>query len=91
MLYSRVTNKTFLQQLLNAYKDYTLEEQLQKMQILQKLTFRGVDVYNKDEIVHFLIDLLLSNKLNVTEKNRAYNIAAYLASKYGKADIMKDF
>jgi len=25
ILYSRVTNKTFLQQLLNAYKDYTLE------------------------------------------------------------------
>ena len=37
------------------------------------------------------MELLLNNKLNLTQKNRAYNVAAYLASRFGKANVMKDF
>ena len=48
-------------------------------------------INKKEEIVAFLIDLLMHNQLNLTEKNRAYNVAAYLASLFGKPAIMKDF
>jgi hypothetical protein len=41
--------------------------------------------------VQFLLDLLLKNKVGLTEKNRAYNVAAYLAAKFGKPAIMKNF
>lgn len=50
-----------------------------------------MEVLDRTEIVRFLIDVLLTNQLNLTDKNRAYNIAAYLASQYGKATIMADF
>ncbi len=91
ILYDRVENKTFLDQLLHAYKGYNLEQQIQMLQILEKITFRKVEVLDREEIVRFLMDLLLTNQLKLTEKNRAYNIAAYLASIYGKSALMKDF
>ena len=39
----------------------------------------------------FLVDLLSNNQLALSEKNKAYNVAAYLASIFGKPAIMKDF
>jgi hypothetical protein len=38
-----------------------------------------------------LIDVLSHKEITLTEKNRAYNVAAYLASIYGKETVMKDF
>lgn len=38
-----------------------------------------------------MIDILLQKEITLTEKNRAYNVAAYLASLFGKETIMKDF
>lgn len=37
------------------------------------------------------MDILLQKDISLTEKNRAYNIAAYLASIFGKETIIKDF
>lgn len=42
LLYDRLSNDAFLRQLLNAYKSYSLAEKIQKLEILEKLTFRGV-------------------------------------------------
>lgn len=37
------------------------------------------------------MDVLLHKEISLTEKNRAYNVAAYLASIFGKETVMKDF
>jgi hypothetical protein len=91
MLYDRVGNVSFVKQLLNAYKSYSLAEKIQKLEILEKVTFRGVEIIDKSEIVDFLMDILFNKDITLTDKNRAYNVAAYLASLYGKETIMKDF
>jgi hypothetical protein len=41
-LFDKVDHTDFLEQLLKAYKEYPLEEQLQKLEILEKITFRQV-------------------------------------------------
>lgn len=70
--------------MLNAFRDFSLAEKLQKLEILEKITFRGVEIHDKREVVDFLVDLLLQKEISLTEKNRAYNVAAYLASLFGK-------
>jgi hypothetical protein len=50
-----------------------------------------VEVTYRSEIIDFLMDVLLHKEITLTEKNRAYNVAAYLASLFGKETILKDF
>ena len=55
------------------------------------MTFRGVEIHERREIVEFLIYLLLKPEITLTVKNRAYNVAAYLSALFGKQNVMKDF
>ena len=68
-----------------------MEEQLVTLEILEKITFRKIEIRRKQPIIPFLIDLLLRQQLDLTNKNRAYNIAAYLASIFGKEAVMREF
>lgn len=58
---------------------------------MERITFRGVHVGDRSDIVDFLINVLLEKDITLTEKNKAYNVAAYLASIYSKETILKDF
>lgn len=51
MLYSRADNTSFVKQLLDGYKNYSLAEKIQKLEILERVTFRGVEVLDRRQIV----------------------------------------
>ena len=65
MLFDLVENHPFVDFLLHAYLSYPLSEQILKLEILEKLTFRQVDIQKKDPVTHFLINLLLNNELGL--------------------------
>lgn len=43
-----------------------------------------VDQRDKDSIIDYILDILSIKEVTLVDKNRAYNIIAYLASLYGK-------
>ena len=55
-----------------------------KLQILEKLTFQGIIIDDKNPVFDFLYEILLMKDLSMQTKNRAYNVIAYLASLIGK-------
>lgn len=51
LLYGRTDNTSFVKQLLDGHKNYSLAEQIQKLEILERLTFRGVEILDRRQIV----------------------------------------
>jgi hypothetical protein len=57
------------------------------------MTFRNLNVDESDMLLvtDYLLDILVMRDLTLQDKNRAYNIVAYLASLFGKKIIMARF
>jgi hypothetical protein len=85
-LFLKVPNKLFIQALVNPEHSVKLSMKLSKLEILEKITFRNVTIDERDMnlIVEYLLSILVMRDLNIQDKNRAYNVVAYLASLYGK-------
>jgi hypothetical protein len=47
-----------------------------------------VDEMDMNLIVDYLLSILLMRDLSLKDKNRAYNVIAYLASLFGKEAVM---
>lgn len=58
---------------------------------MEKITFRNVQIENRSPVIDFLLDMLLVKELTLIEKNRAYNVVAYLASIMGKSQVIANF
>jgi hypothetical protein len=59
---------------------------LTKLEILEKVTFHNITVDENDMnlIIDYLLSILVMRDLSLQDKNRAYNVVAYLASLFGK-------
>ena len=58
---------------------------------MEKLTFQGINIEDKNSVYDFLYEILLMKDLSLQTKNKAYNIVAYLASLVGKEEVMARF
>lgn len=63
---------------------------LVKLEILEKITYKNVavDARDRDTMMEYILDVLAIKELKLEDKNRAYNVLAYLASLYGKDYVM---
>jgi hypothetical protein len=89
-LYQKVPNKLFIEALVNPEHSVKLSMKLSKLEILEKVTFHNVTIDEMDMnlIVDYLLSILMMRDLSLKDKNRAYNVVAYLASLFGKEAVM---